>query len=222
MLKRNHIVSVLCVSVMLCLGGNAAYASGSHGLPLVPVSESLAVNAGGADVARGAENFISSLAQRAIDFLSDQKLDQDARRKEFRDLLQDNFDMKTIGRFSLGRYWRDATKAQQQEYLKLFEEMIVDVYAARFSDYKGQKFEVRGSRTDSNTDTVVTSYIKSETDPEVEVQWRVRYKDKRYMVVDVIVEGVSMAVTQRSDFASVIQRGGGDVQVLLAHLRSEN
>ncbi len=180
----------------------------------------LMIQIGEKEVAKGAENFVSSLAQRAIDFLSDEKLSAAARKEEFRKLLHDNFDMKTIGRFALGRYWRTSTKEQQAEYQKLFEEMIVNVYSSRFGDYQGQKFDVRSSRADNDQDTLVSSYIKGETGEEIEVQWRVRYKGKRYMVVDVIVEGVSMAMTQRSDFASVIQRGGGDVQVLLAHLRN--
>ena len=183
-------------------------------------SQTLMIRVGEKEVAKGAENFVSSLAQRAIDFLSDEKLSTAARKEEFRKLLHDNFDMKTIGRFALGRYWRTSTKEQQVEYQKLFEEMIVNVYSSRFGDYQGQKFDVRSSRADNDQDTLVSSYIKGETGEEIEVQWRVRYKGKRYMVVDVIVEGVSMAMTQRSDFASVIQRGGGDVQVLLAHLRN--
>lgn len=169
---------------------------------------------------KGAMAFISSMGQQAIGFLADQSLTPDQKRISFGKLLQDSFDMRTIGRFSLGRYWRVASPAQRKEYQSLFENMIINVYSQRFSDYEGQRFETRGFRSAGANDAIVTSFIVPDTGPEVQVDWRVRYKNGRYRVIDVIVEGVSMSVTQRSDFSSVIQRGGGDVQVLLNHLRS--
>lgn len=172
-----------------------------------------------ADIGSGAENFISNMATRALQFLGNSSLAQDQKIASFRGLLNDSFDLDTIGRFVLGRYWKTSTAQQRSEYLSLFRRMVVEVYAKRFGDYKGQKFETRGYRADGDKDTIVTSYIIPGDGPEVQVDWRVRYKGGRYQIVDVIVEGVSMSVTQRSDFAAVIQRGGGDVQVLLAHLR---
>lgn len=171
-----------------------------------------------ADMGTGAENFIGSMATRALEFLGS-NADQEAKKASFRGLLNDSFDLETIGRFALGRYWKTAAAQQRSEYLILFRKMVVEVYAKRFGDYKGQKFETRGHRIDGDKDTIVTSYIIPGDGPEVQVDWRVRYKNGKYQIVDVIVEGVSMSVTQRSDFAAVIQRGGGDIQVLLAHLR---
>ena len=169
----------------------------------------------------GAENFIKSMAQQALDFLGDGNLSQEKKKDQFRNLLQKSFDMNTIGRFSLGRYWRVSTPQQRKEYLSLFNDMVIDVYSSRFGDYKGQHFETRSYRADGEKDTIVTSFIVSDNGPEVQVDWRVRYKDGHYKIVDVIVEGVSMSVTQRSDFSAVIQRGGGDVQVLLDHLKKQ-
>ncbi len=173
-------------------------------------------------VVAGAEAFINSMAQRAIDFLADEELTPDQRTAKFKKLLQTSFDMKTIGRFALGRYWRTSNEKQRAEYLKLFEKMVIDVYSQRFGEYKGQKVEVRGGRKDGSTDSIISSFIlPTNGGQEIEVEWRVRYKNNRYKVIDVIVEGVSMGVTQRSDFASVIQRGGGELKVLLAHLRDK-
>ena len=172
-----------------------------------------------ADVGAGAESFIGSMATRALGFLGNTSMSQEQKKASFRNLLNESFDLETIGRFVLGRYWKTSTAQQRTEYLSLFRKMVVEVYAQRFGDYKGQKFETRGYRADGEKDTIVTSYIVPGDGPEVQVDWRVRYKGGRYQIVDVIVEGVSMSVTQRSDFAAVIQRGGGDMQVLLAHLR---
>ena len=174
--------------------------------------------ASAAEMGVGAEHFISSMATRALEFLGSAAA-QEQKKASFRALLNDSFDLETIGRFALGRYWKTAATQERNEYLTLFRKMIVEVYAKRFGDYKGQKFETRGHRVDGDKDTIVTSYIIPGDGPEVQVDWRVRYKNRKYQIVDVIVEGVSMSVTQRSDFAAVIQRGGGDIQVLLTHLR---
>lgn len=170
----------------------------------------------------GAETFVANMGKKALGFLGNGSLNKEQKREEFRKLLNSNFDMNTIGRFSLGRYWRVAAPEQRKEYLSLFRSMIVDIYTERFSEYQGQKLETIGHRSDGQRDTIVSSIIKSnDGSPDIQVDWRVRHKNGQYRVVDIIVEGVSMSVTQRSDFSAVIQRGGGDVKVLLAHLRGE-
>ena len=166
-----------------------------------------------------AKDMIEQMGDKAISFLSDGTMSMDQKEKEFRKLLRSSFDMETIGRFALGRNWKAASDAQKKEYQKLFENLVVEVYSARFNDYNGQKFEVASFQNTGDKDITVTSYIVPDTGSKVQVDWRVRNRNGQYKIVDVIIEGVSMAVTQRSDFSSVIQRGGGDVEVLLAHLR---
>jgi phospholipid transport system substrate-binding protein len=211
----------VCVMALTAFGATGAHAHVSSSTA-APAHESAAMIPADANMGKGAQNFIDNMATRGIEFLGNPKMDEGAKKKEFAKLLRDSFDMETIGRFALGTSWRRMTEAQRKEYLGLFREMVINVYSARFSDYKGQKFETRSNRTIDDKDTLVTSFIVPADGPEVQVDWRVRYKDGRYRVIDVIVEGVSMSVTQRSDFAAVIQRGGGDVQVLLAHLRGQN
>lgn len=172
---------------------------------------------------KGAENFVDSMAGRAIAFLGNDAMSQQQKRASFRKLLEDSFDMATIGRFALGTYWRSASESQRAEYQKQFKVMVVNVYSERFSEYTNQTFRTTGSRPDGDKDVIVSSLIESpEGKPPVKVDWRVRNKDGRYKIVDVLVEGVSMSLTQRSDFSSVIQAGGGNVQVLLDHLKKKN
>jgi len=98
--------------------------------------------------------------------------------------------------------------------------MVIDVYASRFGEYNGETFEVVSHRVDGKSDFLVNSFVKGLSGgAPLKIDWRVRNKDGNMKVIDVIVEGVSMTLTQRSDFASVIQRGGGDVEALLEHLR---
>lgn len=219
---KRLLTTAMAVSVSLgALSVGAASAATSHDVRADGNAQALILAAASSEsaVVEGAKNFIASMGDRGINFLGNESMSMDAKKAEFKSLLNESFDMNTIARFSLGTSWREATPAQQKEYLKLFNQMIIKVYSQRFSEYKGEKFEVRSARTESGKDTVVTSFIVPSNGPQVQVDWRVRSKNGSYKVVDIIVEGVSMSMTQRADFASVIQRGGGKVEALLEHLR---
>lgn len=166
-----------------------------------------------------AKAFIEKMGDNAVGFLEDDTLTQADKKAQFRTLLNRNFDMPTIARFALGRYWNTATNAQREVYLDLFEDMIVRVYSQRFGDYNGENFNVSGFRDTGKNDSLVTSHIITNQGSKIQVDWRVREKDGSMKVIDVIIEGVSMSLTQRSDFSSVIQRGGGNIQVLIDHLK---
>ncbi len=166
-----------------------------------------------------AQAFIDKMGKEAIGFLGDEKLDHQEKREKFRALLGKHFDMKTIGRFTLGSYWKNMTPAQREEYQTLFDDLIVDIYAQRFSDYRGQAFEVSGSFPEGESDYIVRSYIVPKTGENISVSWHVRHKNGEFKIIDIAIEDVSMTITKRSEFASIIQRGGGDVEVLLNHLR---
>lgn len=187
----------------------------------VAVDYSLVVAAQAKPVGEGALGFVKATAEKGIGFITDKSTTQAQKKKEFRKLLDSHFDLDTIGKFALGRYWNVATKSEQVEYMRLFKQMVVNVYSERFGEYDGQKFEARTFRPISEKDTLVSSFlIPVDGGPEVQVDWRVRYVNGKYKVVDVLVAGVSMSVTQRSDFSSVIQRGGGQISALIAELKN--
>lgn len=213
---RKYSNSLLLSAAFIGLAGTPALAMN---LDVAP-SRSLSIQVAEANL-DGAKNFVDNMAQKGIGFLGNQDLTEEQRTAEFRKLLNSSFDMATIGRFALGRNWKVATPAQQTEYQKLFKDMIVESYSRRFHEYNGQKLEVTGASADSNGDVLVSSSIVPPNGEAVKVDWRVRAGGGSYKVVDIVVEGVSMALTQRSDFASVIQRGGGNIDVLLQHLRQQ-
>ena len=161
-----------------------------------------------------AQNFITKLGDDALAALDETKDNNAARRAAFKTILNNNFDMDAIARFSLGRYWSVASEAERKKYLPLFRDMVIDVYTQRFSEYNDQTFEVVGNKPAGRKDFIVNSLIKGSGQP-IKVDWRVR----NGKVIDVVVEGVSMSVTQRNDFASVIQRNGGQVTALIDHLQ---
>lgn len=167
--------------------------------------------------------FVKNTAERGLTFLSDPSSSENKKKDEFRKLLNANFDMDAIARFSMGRYWNAANAAQKSEYMNLFRKMIVNVYAQRFGDYKGEKFEVKAARPVGKGDALVSSYIMPVNGGEnIQVDWRIRDTGGALKIVDVYVAGVSMSVTQRADFSSVIQRGGGDVGVLIDYLKQKS
>jgi phospholipid transport system substrate-binding protein len=178
-----------------------------------------AAAAGDADPAASA--FMQKLGNDAIHELTDPAVPAPERQARFRRLLDEHFDMPAISRFVLGRYWRTADEAQRAEFQKLFEDFIVGSYSARFSEYRGEAFAVVGSNAESGGTVLVHSKIDMPTSEDIRVDWRLRGRGGDYAIVDIIVEGVSMAVTQRSEFASVIQSRGG-VDGLIEALRTKN
>lgn len=203
--------SPLAAAAFWMLAGVAAVA--------VPVLAPTAVQAQAAK-GQASADFVQGLGDKAIATLADPKVSKDQAKAVFRDLLNQNFDINTISRFVLGRYWNVATDAQKKEYQTLFEQMIVEVYAERFSQYAGEKFKVGGAQASGDNDAVVSSQVlRPSGQPPVNVSWRVRSKDGSFKIIDVIVENVSMSVTQRSEFASLIESNGGKFEALLEALR---
>lgn len=167
--------------------------------------------------AQDARSFVAMLGNQAIQVLGP-SVSPAQRVVRFRQLFRDDFDVPGIGQFVLGRYWRAATPAEQQEFLRLFQEYIVQSYAARLGEYGGEPFRVIGSRAAGN-ETVVTSEIDRPNGSRILVDWYLIERGGAPKITDVYVGGVSMKVTQRDEFASVIQRNGGRVDALLAQLR---
>ena len=168
-----------------------------------------------------ADAFIKRVGKQAIDSLTATNLPDSEREKRFREILEDTFDVKLIARFTLGRYWRRASEEQRKEYVHLFEDFIVQAYAARFKNYAGERFEVGQVRDINDQDQLVQSDIVLQDGRKIPVHWRVRGEKQMYRIVDVVVEGVSMAITQRDEFSSIINQHGGKVDGLLVALRKK-
>lgn len=164
--------------------------------------------------------FMNKLWDRAVEVLNN-KTDPAIREARFRELFHTDFDCAGIARFVLGRYWRNASGEEQQEFVKLFEDYVVFVYTARLSNFAGEALKVRGSRSDGDGVIVSTDMISPGAASPMRIDWRLVSDNGAYKISDVIVEGVSMAVTQRSEFASVVQRNGGQVRGLIAMMREK-
>ncbi|MSO80154.1 MAG: ABC transporter substrate-binding protein [Alphaproteobacteria bacterium] len=170
------------------------------------------------------ESFVRTLAEQAIGTLVAKDLSVDQRQQKFRSMLRNAFALPGIARFVIGRYWRSADDKQRDEYLVLFEAVIVNTWADRFLDYSGHKFEVKDAidasgPEDKEKSAIVRSVLYTDQNTPVRVEWRVANAGEVYKIVDVVVEGVSMANTQRDEFSTVIRNNGGNVEGLLVELR---
>ncbi len=168
-----------------------------------------------------ASAFIQELGNDAIKELTDPAISQSEREVRFSRLLNDHFDMAAISKFALGRYWRSTSEAQRAEFQQLFADFIVGSYSVRFSEYMGEGFKVAGSSAEGGGTIRVHSKIDMSSSEDIRVDWLLHRAADDFFIVDIIVEGVSMGVTQRSEFASLIQNRGG-VAGLMEALRTKN
>lgn len=218
-IKPCTFVAVRTLTLLSCLtcvmGTLPALANNTTALPARPP---VAVPAQAELSTQGA--FIQTLGDKAISILADKTISEEVRDTQFRNMLREAFDLPTIARFVIGRGWASATPDQQKEYMDLFEKLVVKTYSDRFALYTGEGFKVRSSVPETEKDTIVNSNITSpDGSPSTTVTWRVRQKGDKLGIIDVVVEGVSMSVTQRQEYSSVIQRNGGDVGALLDLMR---
>ncbi len=170
---------------------------------------------------KGAGEFVETLADDAITNLTGDGLSDAQREEKLRGILRSYFDVNSIGKWVLGRHWRKANAAARAEYLRLFEDLIVNTYALRFKSYSDEKIKLTGIASRGQT-AVVKSVIERGDQQSVRVDWRVTYPDGQYKIFDIVVEGVSMIQTQRSEFSSVIRRNGGKISGLIATLKDKS
>lgn len=177
---------------------------------LAAVFLTLAFNAPPAYAQSAEAKFVQGLADEAIRVLQNDSQDLAEREENFRSLLLEGFAMEKIGRFVVGRYWKQMSPDQRSDYQKLFSEWILRSYAARLGGYAGQKFIVDKANKTKQKDVFVRTRIVQAESPEIRCDWRVRKLSGNLKVIDIVVEGVSMLSTQRAEFTSVISKHGPD------------
>ena len=170
--------------------------------------------------------FVQDLADRAIVTLTAEGQSAEMRRGQFRELFREGFAIKGIARYSLGRNWNSASDADRSEYLTLFEDVIVATWADRFSGYSGQEFSVENAVDASSANAaehvaIIRSVFFSDPQSPISIDWRVASRGDLFKITDVVIEGVSMANTQRDEFSSVIASNSGQIDALLDILRKK-
>lgn len=168
-----------------------------------------------------ADEFIRSVGTDTLKALADKGMTAQRREELMRDLLTRHLDLEAVSRFCLGRYSRSLTDEQRPEYRKLFEDYLVKVYAALLAQYDGQTLTVHDNTRETEGIILVSSQVNRANGPPIRVEWKVVAKDGAPKVTDVVVEGVSMAFTQRQQFESVLQNNGGKMQALFDAMKKQ-
>ena len=172
------------------------------------------------DISR-ATTFVNKAGQDLVTAINDPRLNLTQRRDKVASILRTAIDIEGTGRFILGRYVRQASPAELQDYLKLFDEIIIRNLSARFGEYRGVKFSLGRSQQRTEEDALVSTLIERPNSPAFTLDWRVAEINGQPRVVDVIAEGTSLRLTTRSEYAAVIQRNNGRVASLLDAMRGQ-
>ena len=189
------------------------------GLALALVGPWAAPEVQGAPAA--AKSFVAEFGERAIRELTSTDISDAERVKRMRVLLADAFDVEAIGKFVLGVYWRRSTEDQRAEFLKLYRTVVSHSYAGLFKKYTGETFEVIRQVSMAGGVSIVYGRINRMSGPPIAVELQVVKNSGTYKAVDIKIEGVSMPLTHRKEYSSVIRRNRGSVAGLLDVLRKK-
>ena len=177
-------------------------------------------NVGADSNAEGSKSFIEKLGKEVIETVSDEKLSDSQRRSNFRYLYLNAFDNFYISRFVLGRYWKRIDNSVKEEFVKTFNDYIVSTYAPKFKGWQGE-FKAVDALIEKNFYNVKMDVI-NKNGPVLKLIWKIYLdKNKNFKILDVNIDGVSMLVTQRAEFMSVIKNNPDGVVGLIKAMKKK-
>jgi phospholipid transport system substrate-binding protein len=166
-----------------------------------------------------ASAFIKSTGDRLVTIVNAGGSTADKRR-EIGKIVLAAIDVETVGRFCLGRFWRQASAEQQKTYQALFQEVLITSITAKLGEYQGVRFTMGRTRAQEE-DQIVATVVERPNNAPATVEWVVARAATDPKVVDVIAEGTSLRITQRSDYASFLSRNNNSIDALLAAMRRQ-
>ena len=167
--------------------------------------------------------YVMTMTKNAIDTLTSQSISQQEKELQFGQLFDKNFDVPSISRFVLGKYWKQASTDQKKKFIKTFRDYVVKTYSSRFNEYSGEQLQLLNTENESNPKIfLVHTALEREDAPIIKVDWRIGKKKDRFVILDIIIEGISLAITQRSEFVSVIDQNEGNIDQLISMLKEKS
>jgi len=166
-----------------------------------------------------ADVFIQSTVNRAAKTLGG-NLTKEERVEKLKDIARDTVDIEGLAFYSLGAYRKNLIEDQEEEYKKVFEEYFLKSFSSRLAEYSNPEIEVDSKKVINKNYTIVSStLVSTEKRPEVKIEWRVYTKDPDNLLIrDLIIEGLSLARTQKEEFSSIINSNDGKIAALLKNL----
>lgn len=173
--------------------------------------------------AKQAASFLAELQEEAAASLGDNSVSSEEKERQFRQLFNENFDVPAIGRFVIGRYWRSASETDQKAFLEVFEDAMVQRFLPLLAENSSERFQIGTVTPDAGNDdmALIDSRIDRNGAEPYRVAWRVRETDGSFKILDIVAEGVSMAITLRSEYGSVLKSNGGQLPPLTEALREK-
>ncbi|WP_193367669.1 MlaC/ttg2D family ABC transporter substrate-binding protein [Pelagibius marinus] len=170
-----------------------------------------------------AANFLETLQENAASRLGDASISDKEKEEHFRKLFNENFDVPAIGRFVIGRYWRAASDEDQKAFLAVFEDAMVQRFLPLLAENSSERFKIGNVTPDARNENMalIDSRIDRTEGEPYKVTWRVRETDGDFKILDIVAEGVSMAITLRSEYGTVLKGNGGKLPPLTEALREK-
>lgn len=167
--------------------------------------------------------FIENLGKRVIQEVANPKIDTKQRENNFRQLYLDAFDNQYISKFVLGRHWKKIDNKTKVDFIKSFNDYLVMVYAPKFKGWSGTFKAVSSAELKENLYLVEMNLVsKSGETPNIKLDWRMYINSqKKFKILDVNIDGVSMLITQRAEFSSVIKNDPKGVLGLLEKMKKK-
>tara|TARA_B100001250_G_C19487464_1_gene651496 strand:+ start:105 stop:704 length:600 start_codon:yes stop_codon:yes gene_type:complete len=164
--------------------------------------------------------FVSELVNDAISKLSDKNLTKEEKSAFIEDMAIENVDIKALGLYTLGELRKSTDKNNLENYQQAFQKYFLKSLTSRLTDYSSNKFEITNAEKKSSNYTIVKSKIsENENQPEIKIDWRIYTKNPdKPLIRDLIVEGLSLARTQKEEFNSILSSNNNDITILIAKL----
>ena len=202
-MRTRRLLAPLVIGLALCLGAGAVGASTKAGVD---------------DETKAARSLVQHIADEASDILK--RNDKDARQRAFRKLFEDNFNAAAIGRFVLGRHREGLTAAQFDRFMTVFQELVAKTTTTRLAGYAGEKLKILEVKS-FGAHWMVVSQAAPQGRAPVRFEWIVARAKGGPKVVDIRVENLSMAITERDEFASVLQGNNGQIDSLITFMQEK-
>ena len=166
------------------------------------------------------KEFVQELVTDAIEKLSDKNLTKDEKAKFIEEVAIENVDIYALGLYTLGELRKSSNESDLMEYQLAFEKYFLKSLTSRLTDYSSSRFEVINSEKKSATYTIVKSIINPEDGgPKIKIDWRIYTKNpEKPLIRDLIVEGLSLARTQKEEFSSILSSNNNDIKILIKKL----
>ncbi len=166
------------------------------------------------------KNFVNELVNEAINILSDKNLNIEDKKNFIEKIALENVDIPALGLYTLGELRKSSKESDLIKYQKTFEKYFLKTLKSRLDDYSSRKFEVLSSDKKSSNYTIVSSKISSDDgNPEIKIDWRIYTKNPdKPLIRDLIVEGLSLARTQKEEFSSILSSNNNDINALILKL----